>query len=176
MTPTPSFDRTSHHHDSPRHPKPWDMERLKQAEFARMSWCEARRIRSPWRRIPSNNMASEAIKQDNWNTVYPDVDPRGASSRRTRQVLRSAGLPSPIRQHGRGLCSIQCDPFTTHLGFRQHGCPRCLSNRKCPQQRQGNVQASYMQANQATYPPPTSPATYVIPTSPAPPVNGGFPR
>ncbi len=72
---------------------PGDMERLKQAEFARMSWCEADVFDLHGDVYPSNNMASEAIKQDNWNTVYPDVDPRGASLKKN-QASPSVGAPA----------------------------------------------------------------------------------
>ena len=54
-----------------------DMERLKQAEFARMSWCEADIFEIHGDVYPSTNMTVEMMDRENWDVVYPDVDPRG---------------------------------------------------------------------------------------------------
>ena len=54
-----------------------DMERLKQAEFARMSWCEADIFDIHGDVYPSTNMTVEMMDRENWDVVYPDVDPRG---------------------------------------------------------------------------------------------------
>ncbi|MCA9134130.1 MAG: hypothetical protein KDA45_13275, partial [Planctomycetales bacterium] len=54
-----------------------DMERLKQAEFARMSWCEADVFNIHGDVFPNNDLAVELMDRGNWNVVYPDVDPRG---------------------------------------------------------------------------------------------------
>ena len=54
-----------------------DMERLKQAEFARMSWCEADIFDVHGDVYPSTNMTVEMMDRENWDVVYPDVDPRG---------------------------------------------------------------------------------------------------
>ncbi len=62
-----------------------DMERLKQAEFARMSWCEADVFEIHGNVYPNTDMALECIKQDDWDVVYPDEDPRGISTRTTPQ-------------------------------------------------------------------------------------------
>ncbi len=54
-----------------------DVERLKQAEFARMSWCEADIFDIHGNVYPSTNMTVEMMDRSNWDVVYPDVDPRG---------------------------------------------------------------------------------------------------
>ncbi len=54
-----------------------DMERLKQAEFARMSWCEADVFDIHGDVYPSTNMTVEMMDRSDWDVVYPDVDPRG---------------------------------------------------------------------------------------------------
>ncbi len=63
-----------------------DMERLKQAEFARMSWCEADIFDIHGDVYPSTNMTVEMMDRANWDVVYPDVDPRG----RPEPVLESS--------------------------------------------------------------------------------------
>lgn len=54
-----------------------DMERLKQAEFARMSWCEADIFDIHGDVYPSSNMTVEMMDREDWDVVYPDADPRG---------------------------------------------------------------------------------------------------
>lgn len=54
-----------------------DMERLKQAEFARMSWCEADVFQIHGDVYPSTDVTFDQMKREDWNVVYPDVDPRG---------------------------------------------------------------------------------------------------
>ena len=54
-----------------------DMERLKQAEFARMSWCEADIFDIHGDVYPATNMTVESMDRGDWDVVYPDVDPRG---------------------------------------------------------------------------------------------------
>ena len=89
-----------------------DMERLKQAEFARMSWCEADVFDIHGDVYPSTNMTSEMMDRDDWEVVYPDVDPRGRpepiseSSREThldtsspsqRAPRKSESVPPPVK-------------------------------------------------------------------------------
>lgn len=54
-----------------------DMERLKQAEFARMSWCEADVFDVHGSVYPSTNLTAAMIDREGWDVVYPDVEPRG---------------------------------------------------------------------------------------------------
>lgn len=54
-----------------------DMERLKQAEFARISWCEADVFAIHGDVYPSTNMTTELMDRGDWNVVYPAIDPRG---------------------------------------------------------------------------------------------------
>ena len=54
-----------------------DMERLKQAEFARMSWCEADVFDIHGDVFPQTGMMSQLVEQEDCNVVYPDADPRG---------------------------------------------------------------------------------------------------
>lgn len=62
-----------------------DMERLKQAEFARMSWCEADVFEIHGDVYPPMNMTEELMERQDWNVVYPDIDPRGASTTPSRK-------------------------------------------------------------------------------------------
>jgi hypothetical protein len=54
-----------------------DMERLKQAEFARISWCEADVFAIHGDVYPSTDMTTELMDRGDWNVVYPAIDPRG---------------------------------------------------------------------------------------------------
>ncbi len=80
-----------------------DMERLKQAEFARMSWCEADIFDIHGDVYPATNMTIEEMERGNWDVVYPDVDPRGlpesigdARSNRTNLEPRMSSPNSPL--------------------------------------------------------------------------------
>jgi general secretion pathway protein D len=64
-----------------------DMERLKQAEFARMSWCEADIFDMHGDVYPSVDMSTEMIDRGEWQTVYPDVDPRGRPMPPIREAI-----------------------------------------------------------------------------------------
>ena len=55
-----------------------DMERLKQAEFARMSWCEADIFEIHGDVYSKADMAFDISRQDDVEVCYPDVDPRGS--------------------------------------------------------------------------------------------------
>jgi type II secretion system protein D len=68
-----------------------DMERLKQAEFARMSWCEADVFDVHGDVYLPANMNTEMIENGDWNTIYPDLDPRGVGS---PPVIEAAPMPS----------------------------------------------------------------------------------
>ncbi len=90
-----------------------DMEGLKQAEFARMSWCEADIFEIHGDVYPRNGMAIDRLPQDDLDVVYPDIDPRGSQLRPSNEVpsvgpalmkdpargpLRSPELiPSPVK-------------------------------------------------------------------------------
>lgn len=66
-----------------------DMERLKQAEFARMSWCEADVFDVHGDVYPPTDLTAEVLQQQPWNVIYPDVDPRGI----TENPEPSTGFP-----------------------------------------------------------------------------------
>lgn len=58
---------------------PADMERLKQAEFARMSWCEADVFEIHGNVFPRTGMMQDWVEEDGeCPVVYPDSDPRGS--------------------------------------------------------------------------------------------------
>ena len=85
-----------------------DMERLKQAEFARMSWCEADIFEVHGDVYPATDMRGDMMKQEDWETVYPDSDPRG-STRRTAPGSPSVGPPlmsDPASPSGNTLQSL----------------------------------------------------------------------
>ncbi len=54
-----------------------DIEQLKQAEFARMSWCEADVFAMHGDVYPTTNLSTPLVDGMDCHVVYPDVDPRG---------------------------------------------------------------------------------------------------
>lgn len=56
---------------------PGDMERLKQAEFARISWCEADVFDIHGDVFPQNGVLDQVGVDDDCPVVYPDLAPRG---------------------------------------------------------------------------------------------------
>jgi hypothetical protein len=55
------------------------MERLKQAEFARMSWCEADIFAMHGDVFPRTGLMQDWQEEDDSvPVIYPDLDPRGA--------------------------------------------------------------------------------------------------
>ncbi len=85
-----------------------DMERLKQAEFARISWCEADIFEIHGDVYPRADMAMEMMKQDDLDVVYPDIDPRGSQLRPSREVpsVGPALMNDPARGPLRSLESF----------------------------------------------------------------------
>jgi hypothetical protein len=55
-----------------------DMQRLKQAEFSRISWCEADIFEIHGDINAFTGPVSHSLESDQWQVVYPDVDPRGS--------------------------------------------------------------------------------------------------
>ncbi|MCR9293244.1 MAG: hypothetical protein NXI32_11025 [bacterium] len=82
-----------------------DMERLKQAEFARMSWCEADIFSLHGDVSPMTHLTTGLIEQGDWRVVYPDIDPRGSMSPSQSQ-LPSLGTP----QSGDGTPGFEVIP------------------------------------------------------------------
>jgi type II secretion system protein D len=72
-----------------------DMERLKQAEFARMSWCEADVFEIHGDVFPQTGIMSQLIEDEECNLVYPDADPRGESYPATKSLREDGGTVSP---------------------------------------------------------------------------------
>ena len=75
---------------------PGDMERLKQAEFARMSWCEADIFAMHGDVFPRTGMIQEWQEEDDSvPVIYPDIDPRGSlqPNSNTESVLRRMAGP-----------------------------------------------------------------------------------
>ena len=68
---------------------PGDMERLKQAEFARISWCEADVFDIHGDVFPQNGVLDQIGVDDDCPVVYPDIAPRGLldSSQRPGVIL-----------------------------------------------------------------------------------------
>lgn len=74
---------------------PGDMERLKQAEFARMSWCEADIFAMHGDVFPRTGLMQDwQDEDDSVPVIYPDLDPRGALQ------------PSATMPHGTTLESL----------------------------------------------------------------------
>lgn len=67
-----------------------DMERLKQAEFARMSWCEADIFDLHGDVFPQTGFMSQLVDDEECSLVYPDADPRGGID-----SLNPSGIPAP---------------------------------------------------------------------------------
>lgn len=75
-----------------------DMERLKQAEFARMSWCEADVFEVHGDVFAHNGITPDMLNQEDCPVVYPDVDPRGASqSGRNTPAVNGPMTSGPAR-------------------------------------------------------------------------------
>jgi len=80
---------------------PGDMERLKQAEFARVSWCEADIFAMHGDVFPKTGLIQEWQEEDeSVPVIYPDVDPRGSlqpSDINTQNpTVYSGELPAPV--------------------------------------------------------------------------------
>jgi type II secretion system protein D len=84
---------------------PGDMERLKQAEFARMSWCEADIFAMHGDVFPRTGLMHDWQEEDDSvPVIYPDLDPRGALQ------------PSATTTHGSTLESL----LEPNLGSIEH--------------------------------------------------------
>jgi general secretion pathway protein D len=72
---------------------PGDMERLKQAEFARISWCEADVFELHGDVFPQTGMMSQLLDQGDCQVVYPDIDPRGELRDLSPSPAAEAAIP-----------------------------------------------------------------------------------
>lgn len=70
-----------------------DMQRLKQAEFARMSWCEADVFDMHGDINYFNGPVGQSFESGDWEVVYPDVDPRGRLTDPAREAVPLRDLP-----------------------------------------------------------------------------------
>jgi general secretion pathway protein D len=87
---------------------PGDMERLKQAEFARVSWCEADVFEIHGDVFPQTGMMSQLLDQGDCQVVYPDIDPRGelrdlSSSPAAEAAIPLLGPPNSLEEEVRRL-------------------------------------------------------------------------
>ncbi|MBX3421919.1 MAG: hypothetical protein KF752_10240 [Pirellulaceae bacterium] len=64
-----------------------DMQRLKQAEFARVSWCEADVFDIHGDVRSYAGLTSHSLEGDQWPIVYPDVDPRGIPAAPVQEAM-----------------------------------------------------------------------------------------
>ncbi|MFN7840460.1 MAG: secretin N-terminal domain-containing protein [Pirellula sp.] len=71
---------------------PGDMERLKQAEFARISWCEADVFDIHGDVFPQNGVLDQIGVDDDCPVVYPDIAPRGLLDSSQRPGVISSPL------------------------------------------------------------------------------------
>lgn len=71
---------------------PGDMERLKQAEFARISWCEADVFDIHGDVFPQNGVLDQIGVDDDCPVVYPDIAPRGILDSSQRPGVITAPL------------------------------------------------------------------------------------
>ncbi len=72
-----------------------DMERLKEMEVARMSWCAADVFEVHGDIHMSAGWNQSIPSEGDWEIVYPDVDPRGTSSRRPAPTNNSQEAVRP---------------------------------------------------------------------------------
>ena len=95
-----------------------DMQRMKQAEFSRMSWCEADVFDIHGDLNASVGPNALSLEDENWQVVYPDVDPRGKPSPPVREAVPPTspvpdalpGLPGPS-----GSLPMRNPPSTAQL-------------------------------------------------------------
>jgi len=71
-----------------------DMERVKQVEFARMSWCAADVVNIHGDINMAPPVGSMISEQGDWEVIYPDVDPSGQAPQ-TQIMEQGVGQPSP---------------------------------------------------------------------------------
>ncbi|MEO8269213.1 MAG: secretin N-terminal domain-containing protein, partial [Aureliella sp.] len=72
-----------------------DMEQLKQAEFARISWCEADVFAIHGDVYPTTNISTQLVDGMDCNVVYPDIDPRGVQQEIIDEALPYSTSPLP---------------------------------------------------------------------------------
>jgi type II secretion system protein D len=103
-----------------------DMERLKQAEFARMSWCEADVFDLHGDVFPQTGMMSQIIEDAQCALVYPDSDPRGGidgarlpidRNPRMSPDLQPPGLEPTLEQEIRNLNAPESLPQPRAEGY-----------------------------------------------------------
>jgi hypothetical protein len=102
------------------------MERLKQAEFARMSWCEADVFDLHGDVFPQTGMMSQIIEDAQCALVYPDSDPRGGidgarlpidRNPRMSPDLQPPGLEPTLEQEIRNLNAPESLPQPRAEGY-----------------------------------------------------------
>jgi type II secretion system protein D len=71
-----------------------DMERVKQVEFARMSWCAADVVNIHGDINMAPPVGSMISEQGDWEVIYPDVDPSGQAPQ-TQIMEQGVGQPIP---------------------------------------------------------------------------------
>lgn len=84
-----------------------DMQRLKQAEFSRMSWCEADIFDIHGDINAFNGPVSHSLESDQWQVVYPDVDPRGSLAPPVQEATPI--LPQSDTQSGDQVVPVPVD-------------------------------------------------------------------
>jgi hypothetical protein len=100
-----------------------DMERLKQAEFSRMSWCEADVFDVHGDVYTMSTTMEQSLDQTPWQVIYPDQDPRGKSLppvQEARPLMQSEVNDPEVVQpasttlpFGQGSPIAQQDRYTT---------------------------------------------------------------
>lgn len=129
-----------------------DMQRLKQAEFARMSWCEADVFEMHGDINYLSGPVDQSFESGGWEVVYPDVDPRGSSTEPAREAEPLRGLmddpiqPLPLNDRTTVPGIIEADPITGVRDTGQPGRPPLTAQdyRKLP--ANATVPASYSTA------------------------------
>lgn len=82
-----------------------DMEQLKQAEFARMSWCEADVFALHGDVYPTTNLSTQLVDGMDCHVVYPDVTPRGRQPATIDEAIPYSTEPLPLEPSQRAPSS-----------------------------------------------------------------------
>ncbi|MFN7627340.1 MAG: hypothetical protein ACK5PZ_10950, partial [Pirellula sp.] len=168
---------------------PGDMERLKQAEFARMSWCEADVFDLHGDVFPQTGMMSQLVDQEDCNVVYPDADPRGRIEQ-PQDAPAIVPTPRPLSQTSpQPIGQPYNGPLTLEEEIRQRNSPESLQRQRPDSSTPMQLPASVTEApvNAIGYLPmtPSPDAASLPPASPnvmpaqaltptlLPPVNSG---
>lgn len=157
-----------------------DMQRLKQAEFSRMSWCEADIFDIHGDINAFTGPVSHSLESDQWQVVYPDVDPRGSIAPPVQEATPI--IPQSDTQGGSQIVPAPIDsiqfrrePKTAQMPSQASTAPLVTSNVNVPSvisAPSGTMAASY--TAQSNLLEPSISARDLQPPTSAAPVSGAL--